>query len=43
LKKEGALPEITKEEIFGKIHQFFKLTCKKEQLRDINLIELGIN
>jgi len=43
LKKSGALPEITKEEIFGKIHQFFKLTCKKEQLRDINLIELGIN
>jgi hypothetical protein len=43
LKKVGALPEITKEEIFDKIHQFFKLTCKKEQLRDINLIELGIN
>lgn len=42
LKKEGALPEITKEEIFDKIHQFFKLTCNKEQLRDINLIELGI-
>lgn len=43
LKKVGALPEITKEEIFDKIHQFFKLTCKKEQLRDINLIELGIS
>jgi hypothetical protein len=43
LKKEGALPEITKEEIFDKITDFFKLTCKKEQLRDINLIELGIN
>jgi len=42
LKKEGALPEITKEEIFDKINQFFKLTCNKEQLRDINLIELGI-
>ena len=42
LKKEGSLPEITKEEIFDKIHQFFKLTCNKEQLRDINLIELGI-
>lgn len=43
LKKEGALPEITKEEIFDKIHQFFKLTCKKEQLRDIKLTELGIS
>jgi len=42
LKKEGSLPEITKEEIFDKINEFFKLTCKKEQLRDINLIELGI-
>jgi len=42
LKKLGALPEITKEEIFGKINEFFKLTCKKEQLRDIKLTELGI-
>lgn len=42
LKKVGALPEITKEEIFGKINEFFKLTCKKEQLRDIKLTELGI-
>jgi hypothetical protein len=42
LKKEGLLPEITKEEIFDKIVHFFKLTCSKEQLRDINLIELGI-
>lgn len=42
LKKVGALPEITKEEIFDKIIQFFKLTCDKEQLRDINLIDLGI-
>lgn len=42
LKKLVALPEITKEEIFGKINEFFKLTCKKEQLRDIKLTELGI-
>jgi len=42
LKSEGVLPEITKEEIFDKIHNFFMIACKKEQLRDIKLIELGI-
>lgn len=42
LKKVGKLPEIAKEEIFEKIVDFFKLTCKKEQLRDIKLLELGI-
>jgi hypothetical protein len=42
LKSEGQLDEITKEEIFGKINEFFNLTCKKEQLRDIKLTELGI-
>lgn len=43
LKNQGFLPTITKEEIFSKIINFFKLTCKKsEQLRDIKLLELGI-
>jgi hypothetical protein len=42
LKSQGQLDEITKEEIFNKIVHFFKLTCKKEQLRDIKLLELGI-
>jgi len=43
LKKEGALPEITKEEIFDKILNFFKIACDKEKhKRHINLIELGI-
>jgi len=41
-KSEGQLNEITKEEIFGKINEFFNLTCKKEQLRDMKLTELGI-
>lgn len=42
LKKSGVLPEITKEEIFDKILDFFNRTCKKEQLRDIKLVSLGI-
>ena len=42
LKESGKLPEITKEEIFNKIIDFFNRTCDKEQLRDIKLTELGI-
>ena len=43
LKKEGILPEITKEEIFDKIIHFFKIACNKKQIRDIILTELLSN
>lgn len=42
LRESGKLPEITKEEIFDKITDFFNRTCDKEQLRDIKFNHLGI-
>lgn len=42
LKSEGLLPVITKEDIFPNIINFIKMTCKKDQLRDIVMCELGI-
>lgn len=43
LKSEGQLDEITKEQIFDNIVNFFKLTCKKDQLRDIKLRDILSN
>ncbi len=40
LKKAGTLPDITKEEIFDKIIDFFIKVCDKNQIRDIKLKKL---